>query len=69
MCDIKRWSPTIDEQGAFFSPRITAPRTTEEQYSTFKHVESAKAHRWKLVPDEVFAAACEQLNQIIAICD
>ena len=29
----------------------------------------AKAHAWKRVPDNVFAAACEQLNQIIAICD
>lgn len=30
---------------------------------------SAKAHPWKRVPDEVFSAACEQLNQIIAIGD
>ncbi|CAB3775262.1 type II toxin-antitoxin system PemK/MazF family toxin [Paraburkholderia humisilvae] len=30
---------------------------------------AAKAHPWKRVPDEVFAAACELLNQIIAICD
>ncbi|MCG1041479.1 type II toxin-antitoxin system PemK/MazF family toxin [Mycetohabitans sp. B8] len=29
----------------------------------------AKAHPWKRVPDDVFAAACEQLNQIIAIGD
>lgn len=29
----------------------------------------AKAHPWKCVPDQVFAAACEQLNQIVAICD
>jgi len=29
----------------------------------------AKSHPWKRAPDEVFAAACEQLNQIIAICD
>ncbi|SPS02603.1 type II toxin-antitoxin system PemK/MazF family toxin [Cupriavidus taiwanensis] len=27
----------------------------------------AKAHPWKQAPSEVFAAACEQLNQIIAI--
>jgi mRNA interferase MazF len=30
---------------------------------------AAKAHPREGVPDEVFAAACEQLNQIIAICD
>jgi mRNA interferase MazF len=29
----------------------------------------AKAHPWKRAPDDVFAAACEQLNQIIAIGD
>lgn len=29
----------------------------------------AKAHPWKRVTDEVFAVACEQLNQIIAICE
>ncbi|MCF7694906.1 type II toxin-antitoxin system PemK/MazF family toxin [Mycetohabitans sp. B2] len=29
----------------------------------------AKAHPWKRVPDDVFASACEQLNQIIAIGD
>jgi mRNA interferase MazF len=29
----------------------------------------AKGHPWKRVPDDVFAAACEQLNQIIAIGD
>lgn len=29
----------------------------------------AKAHPWKQVPTDVFSAACEQLNQIIAICD
>ena len=28
----------------------------------------AKAHPWKHVSDEVFSAACEQLNQIITIC-
>jgi mRNA interferase MazF len=27
----------------------------------------AKAHPWKRAPDEVFSAACELLNQIIAI--
>nr|WP_029043965.1 type II toxin-antitoxin system PemK/MazF family toxin [Cupriavidus sp. WS] len=27
----------------------------------------AKAHPWKQVPADVFSAACEQLNQIIAI--
>ncbi|MEO6024877.1 MAG: type II toxin-antitoxin system PemK/MazF family toxin [Burkholderiales bacterium] len=29
----------------------------------------AKPHPWKQAPLEVFAAACEQLNQIIAICE
>ncbi|KDP84338.1 growth inhibitor PemK [Cupriavidus sp. SK-3] len=29
----------------------------------------AKAHPWKQASPEVFAAACEQLNQIIAIAD
>ena len=29
----------------------------------------ARAHSWKRAPDDVFAAACEQLNQIIAIGD
>ncbi len=29
----------------------------------------AKAHPWKRVPDDVFTAACELLNQIIAIGD
>lgn len=29
----------------------------------------AKPHPWKLAPTEVFSAACEQLNQIIAICE
>jgi len=29
----------------------------------------AKAHPWKRAPDEVFSAACDQLNQIIAIGD
>jgi mRNA interferase MazF len=28
-----------------------------------------KSHPWKRVPDDVFAAACQQLNQIIVICD
>ncbi|MFM0068985.1 type II toxin-antitoxin system PemK/MazF family toxin [Paraburkholderia aspalathi] len=32
-------------------------------------VRGAKAHPWKQAPDDVFTAACEQLNQIIAICD
>jgi len=27
----------------------------------------AKAHPWKRVPDDVFAAVCERLNQIVAI--
>jgi mRNA interferase MazF len=30
---------------------------------------NAKPHPWQRVPDEIFAAACEQANQIIAICD
>jgi len=29
----------------------------------------AKAHPWRQAPADVFAATCEQLNQIIAICD
>lgn len=28
----------------------------------------AKPHPWKQVPDDVFALACETLNQIIEIC-
>lgn len=28
----------------------------------------AKAHPWKQAPEDVFQAACEGLNQIIAIC-
>lgn len=28
----------------------------------------AKPHAWKKVPDDVFALACETLNQIIEIC-
>lgn len=31
-------------------------------------VRGAKAHPWKQAPDEVFSAACEQLNQIITLC-
>ncbi|SCU77082.1 putative PemK-like protein [Cupriavidus necator] len=30
---------------------------------------NAKVHPWKQAPLEVFAAACEQLNQIIAISE
>ncbi|QEZ48887.1 type II toxin-antitoxin system PemK/MazF family toxin [Cupriavidus oxalaticus] len=30
---------------------------------------NAKAHPWKQAPLEVFSAACEQLNQIIAIAE
>jgi mRNA interferase MazF len=29
----------------------------------------AKVHPWKRVSDEVFEAVCEQLNQIISICE
>lgn len=29
----------------------------------------AKAHPWRQAPPEVFELACEQLNQIIAICE
>jgi mRNA interferase MazF len=29
----------------------------------------AKPHPWKQAPQEVFLAACEQLNQIISICE
>ena len=32
-------------------------------------VRGAKPHPWKQVPENVFQAVCEQLNQIIAICD
>lgn len=28
----------------------------------------AKAHPWKQAPDDEFSSACEQLNQIVAIC-
>jgi mRNA interferase MazF len=31
------------------------------------HARAAKLHPWKQVPEDVFAAACETLNQIIAI--
>jgi mRNA interferase MazF len=29
----------------------------------------AKAHPWKQAPEDVFLTACEQLNQIISICE
>jgi mRNA interferase MazF len=29
----------------------------------------AKPHPWKQAPDKVFNAACEQLNQIVLLCE
>jgi len=54
----------------FHGPKNVASYVLCHQPKSFDwRVRGAKAHAWKRVPDEVFSAACEQLNQIIAICD
>lgn len=54
----------------FKGPRNVTSYVLGHQPKSFDwRMRGAKAHPWKRVPDDVFAAACEQLNQIIAICD
>jgi mRNA interferase MazF len=52
----------------FQGPKKTASYTLGHQPKSFDwRARGAKPHPWKTVPDLVFSAACEQLNQIIAI--
>jgi mRNA interferase MazF len=54
----------------FKGPRNVTSYVLGHQPKSFDwRARGAKVHPWKRAPDEVFAAACEQLNQIIAICD
>ncbi|SPK77469.1 putative PemK-like protein (plasmid) [Cupriavidus taiwanensis] len=52
----------------FAGPRGKVSYVLAHQPKSFDwRARRAKAHPWKQAPTEVFAAACEQLNQIIAI--
>lgn len=52
----------------FEGPKGKASYVLAHQPKSFDwRARGAKAHPWKQAPSEVFAAACEQLNQIIAI--
>lgn len=54
----------------FKGPKGVASYVVGHQPESFDwRARRAKAHPWKQVPDDVFAAACETLNQIIAIGD
>jgi len=54
----------------FHGPKKVASYILCHQPKSFDwRARGAKAHAWKRVPDDVFSAACEQLNQIITICD
>jgi mRNA interferase MazF len=54
----------------FHGPKNAASYVLCHQPKSFDwRARGAKAHAWKRVPDDVFSTACEQLNQIIAICD
>lgn len=54
----------------FLGPKSMASFVLAHQPKSFDwRARGAKSHPWKQVPAEVFAAACEQLNQIIALCD
>ena len=53
----------------FHGPRGVASYVLAHQPKSFDwRARRAKVHPWKQVPEDVFAATCEQLNQIIAIC-
>ena len=58
-----------------FAIKITGPRGVisyalcHQPKSFYWRVRGAKPHPWKQVPENVFNAVCEQLNQIIAIGD
>jgi mRNA interferase MazF len=54
----------------FHGPKNVASYILGHQPESFDwRARGAKAHPWKRAPDQVFSAAREQLNQIIAICD
>jgi len=52
----------------FIGPKKTASYILGHQPKSFDwRARQAKPHPWKQVPEEVFALACETLNQIIDI--
>lgn len=52
----------------FQGPKNVASYVLGHQPKSFDwRARGAKAHPWKRAPEDVFSAACEQLNQIIAI--
>jgi mRNA interferase MazF len=52
----------------FVGPRRTASYILGHQPKSFDwRAREAKPHPWKQIPADVFALACETLNQIIAI--
>lgn len=54
----------------FVGPRRKTSYVLAHQPKSFDwRARGAKAHPWKRVTTEVFSAACEKLNQIVAICD
>jgi len=54
----------------FHGPKNVTNYVLGHQPKSFDwRMRDAKAHPWKRAPDEVFSAACDQLNQIIAIGD
>jgi mRNA interferase MazF len=54
----------------FRGPKNIASYILVHQPKSFDwRARGAKAHPWKQAPDEVFSAACEQLNQIIQIAN
>ena len=54
----------------FRGPKNIAGYVLAHQPKSFDwRARGAKAHPWKQASDEVFCAACEQLNQVIEIVD
>ncbi|WP_442854807.1 type II toxin-antitoxin system PemK/MazF family toxin [Burkholderia sp. Leaf177] len=53
----------------FVGPKnVTSYVLTHQPKSFDWRARGAKAHPLKQVPEDVFATACEQLNQIITLC-
>lgn len=58
-----------------FAIRFVGPKNVTSYVLGFQpksfnwRARGAKPHPWKHVPNEVFAAACETLDQIVSLCE